>query len=367
MNSPVRLGVIGLGSIGSRYAQDVLDGYVPRLKLTAICNRSQKSLRQFDPHAQLQHFSSAEDLIRAGSVDAVLIATPHYSHTTIGIAALQAGLHVLVDKPISVHTADCQRLLQAHQDKTLVFAAMFNQRTDPRYAKLRDMVQSGELGQINRINWIVTDWFRSAIYYSASKWGATWAGEGGGILMNQCPHQLDLWQWIFGMPASVRAFCQFGRYHDIEVEDDVTTYMEYADGATGVFVATTGEAPGTDRLEVAGDLGRVVVEGDKFIFDKNKIATSVFVRTSTDGFAKSPVRRTTLKFKKRGTQHRGIMLNFVNAILDGEQLLARAEEGIRSVELANAMIFSSMRKQMVRLPLDPDAYGVLLKKLCCQE
>ena len=355
----LRLGIIGLGNMGRAHAAVILAGKVPRCRLTAVCDAREDSLAGFPDAAR---YTVSGDLIRSGQVDAVLIATPHYSHTTIGIEALGAGLHVLVEKPISVHKADCERLIAAHRSKKQVFAAMFNQRTDPYYIKLRELIQAGELGKIRRINWIITNWFRSAAYYASGGWRATWAGEGGGVLLNQCPHNLDLWQWLFGLPSKVRAHCQIGRYHDIEVEDNVTAFLEYPDGATGVFITSTGEAPGTNRLEVTGERGRVVIENDRFLFTRNEVEMSEFSRTTPHAFAAPAIWNVEIPVSGHGGQHVEILDNFTRAILDKLPLIAPAAEGIRSVELANAMILSSFTDRTVDLPLNSAVYARFLKK-----
>ena len=345
----LRLGIIGLGNMGQFHANAIAAGKITDCHLAAVCDPDG---RQLVRHLPARGFLSSSELINSGEVDAVLIATPHYSHTTIGIEALGAGLHVLIEKPLSVHKADCERLLAAHRGRKQVFAAMFNQRTDPHYLKLREMIRDDELGTIRRINWIVTHWFRTAVYYASSSWRATWAGEGGGVLLNQSPHQLDLWQWLFGMPTKVRAFCQFGRYHDIEVEDDVTAYFEYENGTTGVLITSTGEAPGTDRLEIAAEKGRVIIQDGRFYWTRNEVPMSKFSKESPDGFAKPQTSEMEFPIAGHGGQHNEVLQNFVNAILHGERLIAPAEEGIYSVELANAMVFSSATDMTVSLPLD---------------
>ena len=355
----VRLGIIGLGNMGSGHADKLLSGAVHRCDLAAVCDPAPEKFARF-PKAK--GFTRSEELVRSGTVDAVLIATPHYDHTTIGIDALQHGLHVLVEKPISVHKADAQRLIAAHQNPKQVFAAMFNQRTDPYYQKVRELIQHGELGRVRRVNWIITNWFRTEAYYKLGSWRATWAGEGGGVLLNQCPHNLDLFQWLFGIPNRVRGFCRFGRYHDIEVEDDVTAYFEYADGAAAVFIASTGEAPGTNRLEVAAENGRLVFENDVLLFTKNETPMSEFSRAATKAFATPATNELKFTFPDHGGQHVEVFQNFVNAILDGTPLIAPAPEGIHSVELANAILFSSARNQTVDLPLDAAAYEKHLKE-----
>jgi predicted dehydrogenase len=356
----VRLGIIGIGSMGSVHAQNVIEGKIPRCELTAICDPNAERLQRF---SSVEKFSSAEDLLSRSKTDAVLIATPHYAHTTIGIQALESGRHVLVEKPISVHKADAERLIAAHRRPDQVFAAMFNQRTDPYFLKLRRLVKSGELGSVRRVNWTITNWFRTDAYYQSSDWRATWAGEGGGVLLNQCPHNLDLYQWIFGMPAKVRAFCRFGRYHDIEVEDDVTAYLEYADGMTAVFIASTGEAPGANRLEVAAENGKVVIENDQFLFSRNEVPMSEFSRTDPGRFSAPPIWEIKIPIEGHGPQHNGILANFVAAILDRTPLISPAEEGINALELANAFLLSTLEDRTIELPIDSALYEKHLNQL----
>lgn len=353
--------MIGLGNMGRSHCNNLLAGKVPGCELAAVCDLDPEAMK---PYKDLPGFTDSKELIRSGAVDAVLVATPHYSHTTIGIDALQQGLHVLVEKPLSVHKADCERLIAAHKSKKQVFAAMFNQRTDPSYQRVRELVRGGELGKIRRINWIITSWFRTECYYASGGWRATWGGEGGGVLLNQCPHNLDLYQWIFGLPSKVRGFCQLGRYHDIEVEDDVTAYFEYPDGATGVFITSTGEAPGTNRLEIVGEQGRLVLENDKLIYTRNEVQMSEWSRTTDRGFEKPAIWNCEIPLPgDRGEQHIGIMKNFTNAVLKGEKLISPAAEGIHSVELGNAILFSSLLGKTVDLPLSGAAYERALKKL----
>jgi predicted dehydrogenase len=347
--------------MGQFHARNILEGKIARCELAGIYDPVQERLRKFPA---LTAYSSSQALADSDEVDAVLIVTPHYGHTTIGIEALQAGKHVLVEKPISVHKGDAERLIRARKDQGQVFAAMFNLRTDPRYQKVKQLLTAGELGALRRVNWVVTDWFRSDAYYRSSPWRATWAGEGGGVLMNQCLHNLDLWQWFFGMPKSVRAFCRFGRYHEIEVEDDVTAYLEYSDGTTGVLVTATGEAPGANRLEIVGERGRLTLEDGNLRFKRNEIPMADFARTSPELFATPPVWDITVPVAPGGgSQHVGILNNFVSAILDGAPLIAPAEEGLNSVELANAMILSSVEGKTVELPLDSAVYEALLQRL----
>ena len=363
MTENVRIGIVGVGSMGAVHAKDMLAGKISRATLSAVCDTDPEALARFPEPKQ---FASSQALIASGSVDAVLIATPHYDHTPIAIDALAAGLHVLTEKPLAVHKADCQKMLLAYEQRpkrSQVFAEMFNLRADPRFIALRALIQAGQLGTLRRVNWIITDWFRTEAYYRSGGWRATWRGEGGGALLNQCPHNLDLWQWLFGMPVRVHAFCGFGRFHDIEVEDQVTAYLEYESGASGVFVTTTGEAPGTNRLEVAGDLGKVVLDADGLRFTRNEASMMDVLKHSPDRYTMPKTTTEVTPLAPGGPWHNVITQNFVNAILDGEVLIAPAHEGLASVELSNAMIYSGLTKKTVELPLDAEMYAAELSRL----
>src|SRR5579859_4311404 len=357
----VRLGIIGMGNIGRHHAEYLRAGKVDRCELTAVCSTSPGRLENYLP---LKVYGDGEELIRSGIVDAVLIATPHYQHTTLGIAALEHGLHVMIEKPISAHKADAERLIAAHKKrKRLVFAGMFQLRAEPRYLKIRKLIQSGELGDIARVSWIITDWYRTEAYYASGGWRATWKGEGGGVLLNQCLHNLDTLQWLCGMPSRVRGFCQLGRYHDIEAEDNVTAYLEYPNQATGVFITSTGEAPGTNRFEIAGTRGKIVLEKDRLHFTRNEVSMTEFSRTSKVGFLKPDVWNVEIPIENAATPHATLMQNFVDAILDGAPLIAPGEEGIHSVELANVMLYSSLIGETVDLPMSAAAFEKKLKQL----
>ena len=356
----VRIGIVGLGNMGHVHAQQILAGKITRLELGAVADLDPAKLARAP---QVKGFKTADDMMASGLIDAILIATPHYAHTTIGIAALKAGLHVMVEKPISVHRADCERLIAAYKgrEQKQIFAAMFNQRTDRYYQKIRELIQSGELGEIRRVNWIITNWFRTHAYYSSGGWRATWVGEGGGVLLNQCPHNLDLFQWMFGMPVTLSANCQFGKYHDIEVEDDVTATMTFSNGATGVFITSTGEAPGTNRLEITAERGKLVYEDAKITYVRNEQEMSAFSRTTSEAFSAPATWQITIPAAGHGGQHNEVLQNFTDAILDGAKLVAPAPEGIHSVELANAMLISAWTEKPVSLPINGKKYERLLK------
>ncbi|HIG84754.1 MAG TPA: Gfo/Idh/MocA family oxidoreductase [Verrucomicrobia bacterium] len=357
----IRYGIVGLGNMGRAHRQSILDGKIEGLSLTAICDILESLPEKRDGEAQ---FTDVDEMIQSGEIDAIHICTPHPSHRKIGIKALEADLHVLMEKPLAVDKADCQALIQSYKDTGMkrVFAAMFNQRTDPHYTTLKDLIDTNQLGEIRRVHWSVTDWFRTEYYYAMGGWRATWKGEGGGVLLNQCPHNLDLFQWLFGMPQRVTGFLGFGRYHQIEVEDDATLLFQYNDGKNATFITSTGEAPGVNRLEVIADQGVVTVEENNILWNKNEVTSSEFSANSMSGFSKPETSIVNIPIEGRGGQHIEIIQNFINSIREGEELISPAMEGINSVELANASLLSAWKGKTIELPMDASKYASILKE-----
>ena len=359
----VRIGIIGMGNMGRFHANDLLEGKVARGELTAVGSTSPHKLEEYKEKG-VQVFGSGEEMIASGAIDALLIATPHYQHTSLGIAALEAGLHIMVEKPISAHKADAERLIAAAVARPeLKFGGMFQLRVEPRYQKIRELMQGGELGDLVRVIWVMTDWFRSEAYFQSGGWRATWKGEGGGVLLNQCLHQLDAMQWITGMPSQVRSHVGIGKWHDIEVEDDVTCYMEFANGATGAFITSSGETPGSNRFEIAGTKGRLILENDTLTLTRNEVPSDEWCKTSKIGFQKPETTVEEIPIPGADAAHATLMTNFVNAILDGEGLIAPGVEGLGSVELANVMVYSGLLNESVDLPMDGAAWEAKLNEL----
>jgi predicted dehydrogenase len=360
----IRLGIIGMGNIGKYHADYLLNKKINRCELVAVCDAVTAPLDKFKP---LKIYGDGELLIKSGEVDAVIIATPHFQHTTLGIAAFENGVHAMVEKPISSHKADAERLIAAHKKfPKVTFAGMFQLRVEPRYEKIRALIRNGDLGEITRVNWINTDWFRTEAYYASGGWRATWKGEGGGVLLNQCLHNLDTLQWLCGMPKKVRGFCQLGKFHNVEVEDNITVYLEWPNGATGTFISSTGEAPGANRFEIVGTRGTLVLENNKLIFTRNAADMIEFSKTAKQGFVKPESHIEEVPFVNAVLPHATMVQNFVNAILDGEPLIAPGEEGIHSVELANVMVFSSLLEQTIELPMCGAAWEKKLNQLIAE-
>ncbi|WP_042458139.1 Gfo/Idh/MocA family protein [Neobacillus dielmonensis] len=354
----IKVGIIGIGNMGKSYALTLDQGLIAGAELSAVCGRNtQQEWVTTNLKAEVKFFDDENAFFNEAKMDALLIATPHYSHPELAMKAFAKGMHVLLEKPAGVFTKNVIEMNQAAAKSGKVFSMMFNQRTNPLYQKLRNLILAGELGEIKRTNWIITDWYRSQSYYDSSHWRATWKGEGGGVLLNQAPHQLDLWQWTTGLePKRVHGFCHNGKYHDIEVEDDVTAYVEYENGATGVFIASTGEAPGTNRFEIQGDRGKIVVENNALTFYRLTQSEREFNATYKGGFGKPECWTIDIPVAGENTAHQGIIQNWIDAITKGTPLLAPGEEGIKGVELANAIYLSSWLNQTIELPVNPDFY-----------
>ncbi|NLB38958.1 MAG: Gfo/Idh/MocA family oxidoreductase [Clostridiales bacterium] len=354
----VRLGIIGFGNMGAGHTKNYLDGRMPEIEITAVADRkpARLELARETLGNDVAYFAEGSELIKSGACEAILIAVPHYQHPELAMQAFDNHVHVMCEKPAGVYTKQVREMNEAAAKSDVVFGMMFNQRTHHVYRKMHEMVVGGQLGTLKRVNWIITDWYRTQSYYDSGAWRATWEGEGGGVLLNQCPHNLDLLQWICGMPARVRAFCHEGKWHDIEVEDDVTAYLEFENGATGVFITSTGDAPGTNRFEVLGDLGRLICEDDKLYYSKLDESERTFSKTEKQGFKRPPQTDSIVETDGQYEQHSGVLNAFAAAILRGEPLIAGGQEGINGLMLSNAMHLSSWKNEMVSLPIDEDEF-----------
>ena len=357
----IRLGIIGIGNMGSEHCRMILAGKTPELCVAAVADPRED--RQAWARRTLPEgtpiYADGMTLIEDGKCDAVLIATPHYLHPELSEAALRHGLHVLCEKPVGVYTAQIAPVLAAAKASGKTFALMFNQRTNCVYRRLKALLDSGELGQMKRVTWTITDWYRSQAYYDSGTWRATWDGEGGGVLLNQCPHQLDLLQWLCGMPTKVHAFCHEGKWHDIEVEDDVTAYLEFPSGATGVFIASTGELPGTNRLEIACDGGKIICENNQLLLWRLPMPETSF-RQSQQAYPHPEITPELLETDGDNPQHMGVLNAFAAHLLHGTPLIAEGAEGLNSLALSNAMHLSAWTGETVAFPMDEDRFAALL-------
>ena len=368
-NDKIHIGIIGFGNMGTNHFNNIMKGKCPEVEVSAIADINPERLdaakKAFEEYSandsslnEPVYFDNADDMMDPGLIDSVLIAIPHYDHPTYAIKAFRKGLHVMCEKPAGVYTLQVREMMaEADKHSELVFGMMFNQRTNCVFRKMREIVKSGELGEIRRTNWIITNWYRPQAYYDSGAWRATWSGEGGGVLLNQCPHNLDLWQWICGLPVMIDAKLHYGKWHDIEVEDDVTAYAEYENGATGVFITSTGDTPGTNRFEITLDGGKLVCEDTKKL-TLYRLATSEpeFSRTNKKPFGKPECEIINVETDGENPQHSGVLNAFAGAVLRGEKLVADGREGINGLMISNAMHLSSWTGKPVSLPFDEELF-----------
>lgn len=362
----VRLGVIGFGNMGTGHCNIVKSGRVPKMELTAICDISEARCDAAKAeYPDVAVFGEATELYKSGLCDVVIVAVPHYDHPRLVAEAFSYGLNVITEKPAGVYTKQVLEMNEAAEKSGKLFGIMYNQRTNPIYQKVRELVQNGYLGHIKRISWVITDWYRSQSYHDSCAWRSTWKTEGGGTLINQNPHQLDLWQWMFGMPDKITSFVSFGKYYDIEVEDDVTAYFEYENGTTGTYITSTGEAPGTNRLEIACDMGRVVVENNTITFDRNVVSEREFNKNFKGVFGAPECWKCEIPIYAENERHQGILKNVAEALTTGAELLAPGYEGIKGLTISNAIHYSAWTNKTVDVKNFPheEFYELLQDKI----
>lgn len=362
----IKLGIIGVGNMGTNHAKNVFFGKCPDFELAAVADINPERLKWCKENLsdKIALFDTAEEMLSANIIDACIISVPHYDHPKYAIMCLERNIHVMVEKPVGVYTKQVREMNAAADKSSAVFGVMFNQRTNHIYRKMKELVDSGEYGQIRRTNWIITNWYRPQAYFDSGNWRATWSGEGGGVLLNQCPHQLDLWQWICGMPKKIQANLLYGKWHDIEVEDDVTAIAEYENGATGVFITSTGDACGTNRFEIQMDKAKLIAENDKLELIEFKLSEPEFSKINKDPFGQIETKRVEVETDGKNEKHVGVINAWGRAILFGEPLIADAREGINGLMLSNAMHFSSFLGKAVELPIDEELYyNELMKRV----
>ncbi len=366
MKKKIKVGIIGIGNMGSGHAKFIKLGLCPHIEITAIADINKDRLEWAKKQKfgkNIAYFSDDIEMLDSGLIDACIIAVPHYDHPTLAIECMKRSIHVMLEKPSGVYTKQVKEMNEeADRHPEVVFGMMFNQRTNCVYRKLRELVQSGKYGSIRRTNWLITTWYRPQAYYNSGGWRATWAGEGGGVLLNQCPHQLDLWQWICGMPVKVHAHLQYGKWHDIEVEDDVTAYVEYENGATGVFVTSTGDAHGTNRFEIQMDKAKFVVENNKLTMLEYNMSEPEFTKTNKKAFGSPKAKKVRVKTDHKNLQHVGVLNAWAKTILGDGQLVADGREGLNGLILSNAMHLSSFLGKEITLPFDDEIYYEELMK-----
>ena len=360
----IKFAIVGIGNMGGVHAKKLFDGEVKGATLAALCDVSKEKM----DHAKesygesILYYDDYHKMIADKVADVILIATPHYLHPIIAIEAFENGWNVLTEKPAGVDGAAVEVMNEAAKKSGKAFGIMFNQRTDPLYQALRYYISIGMFGEIKRFVWIISNWYRTQGYYDSAGWRATWKGEGGGVLINQCPHNLDLWQWMIGMPSSIEAHCIKAHYHDISVEDDATIYAGYENGATAVFITSTGEYPGTNRIEVSGSLGKAVAEDGKlklFLLHRDE----TLLRQEKYGFVTDEkVSKIEIPFGTDTNGHLKILQNFTDHLISGAELIAPGYDGINSLTISNAAYLSSWYGRKIDIPYDRKLFTQELSK-----
>lgn len=358
-----KVAVIGIGNIGSAHAECIMSKKIDGMELTEVCDIQVEKLKKFKNNENITTYTDYRQMLNSCLADTVIIAVPHRLHAEIAEEVLKRGKNVLVEKPVDISVSKALHLNSVAKKSGKVFGIMFNQRTDSLFSKAREIVKSGKIGELKSTVWIITNWYRTQSYYNSGSWRATWAGEGGGVLLNQAPHNLDLWQWICGMPKSVIGYCDIGKYHNIEVEDSARLITKFENGAHGIFITSTGEYPGTNRLEVSGDLGKIVLENGTLKCWKLKSSSQETSDFSKDAFAEIDSEFTEYKKESNYETHKIILQNFANAVLYGESLIAAGTDGIYELMLSNAAYLSHWKGNVeVRLPFDNNEFDRLLNE-----
>lgn len=366
----LKVGIVGLGVIGRVHMENLAK--MAQVEMVGLCDFFKEHADKWAQTYNAKAYYSYEEMMDQSGMDAVIIAVPHTEHAAVALAAFERGIHVLCEKPVAVHVKEARKMNDAYaaakgQYPNLVFGMMFQERAWPIYEKTAEIVKSGALGKLTRVTWILTSLFRSQAYYDSGGWRATWRGEGGGILTNQCPHNIDFYQWLFGVPSRISGHANLGKYHNIEVEDEVFAYFEHDNGMIGHFIATTAESPGTNRLEIVGENGKLIAENGRLLYERNHTSTLTFLKESTDGFANVQTETEELEVEKGfefSRPHAHVTEAFVKKALTGQgELIAEGTDGIHSVMISNGIMLSSFKGAAVDVPIDEDEYEMLLRRL----
>lgn len=370
-NKVVRMAIIGIGNMGKKYATMIHNGKINRMVLTAVCGRSEASHTwvKENLNENVTVFSDSDELFLHDELfDAILIATPHKIHPQLTIQAFEHGKHVFCEKPAGVSLIDAKKMEAAAVKADKKYAIMFHNRTYPVIMKLKELMQDNTIGTVNRMILENSIYYRTNFYHLSGSWRSSWAGEGGGLLINQGQHIIDYWLWMFGMPKTVFAEIPFGKYNDFEVDDEATLLMEYADKKTAIFILTTGEIQKEEQLCIIGSMGKIRVSGTKITIEKNEMDAMDYGRTAQINTRDNMKTTSEIITCDMPEEPYEIMLNnFSNAVLDGADLIATGKDGSNALEITNAAYMSAWQNQKVTLPIDVNVYDEMLQEHIEQE
>jgi len=355
----VRFGIVGTGGMGSGHAR-TMQG-IEEIRLAAVCDIAPDVANSVGEEYNVPYMTDYHDLVDLDEVDALIVATPHYFHPEVVVYALEQGKPVISEKPIAVTVAAADAMVEAAQRTGTPFGVMHQTRTEAIWRAAGEITNSGRLGALYRTMMIYAT-FRSQAYYDSAGWRATWKGEGGGVLINQAPHSIDRFTWLGGLPSKVTAVTQT-RGHVIEVEDVAGAMLEYANGATGYIYCSTTEAPTSEIMEFSGEKGKLRIVDDQIRFWEIPDGVHGFSDSSPEMWAHPEMSEVPVEIPEGERGHGAILRNFARHLLYGEDLLSPGVEGLKTVEMINAIIMSGGTGQSVDVPVDRAKYDAYLAEL----
>lgn len=366
----VRMAIIGIGNMGRTYACNIADGFVEGMELTAVCCRNEEGRRWAKERLGegLVLVDSTDKLFELEDVfDAVLIVTPHKIHPELTIKAFEKGYHVFCDKPAGITARDARRMIESGKRAGKAYAMMFHNRTMPVYEKIKEMLTLGEVGELLRIDYVNTKPYRTKCYHTSSPWRSSFEHEGGGLLINQGQHYLDLWQWLFGMPKRLTATIDYGKYNDFTVDDNCTIYMEFAGGVRGRFFSSTGEPAGEERIEVVGTKAKLVCLDGTLTVSRYERSTKEWYETNTEPFGKLKIEKEVITYEPCKAPYVVMLQNFSDHLRKGVALIADGYDGYRTLQLSNAAYTSSWLEKEIELPVEETVFAQLLNEAVKKE
>jgi len=366
----IRIGIAGIGFIAEEYIKLITAGRIQNAEVRALSSRNRSHMEAVKEKYQLDAvlFTDYEAMLSSGLIDAVMICTPHFHHPGMAIKAIRRGIHTMIEKPVGIFPEELRELaesLQTHPD--VKAGVLYCRRTNPIYQQIKDFLDSGELGQLKRVTWIITNAsvYRTQAYYNSATWRGTYVGEGGGLLLNQVSHHIDMLVWLLGLPKAIQANCYSAVERNIEVENEVSITMEYPGQAIGQFISSTREFPGTNRLEISCSKAQLILENEKDLtVRKLGVEETEFNRTTNIPFAFIPYEEEIHNFEpyENPEIQARIVNNFISAVTDGKPIACPVEDAIRSQQFIIGAYLSSWQEKKLTLPADGKAFTEELKK-----
>lgn len=372
----IRTAIIGVGVMGKKYAEMITAGRVRNMYLSAVVAR-RDSIQEWAEGltntngVKPKVYTSANDLFNnPDEYDAVLIVTPHRTHPDFARRAFQQGKHVICDKPAGITIGQAVQMAKDAKAADRIYGMIFHQRRYPKYNKIKEMLEAKELGDLSRIMLVNSRYFRTASYHRSGSWRSSWCGEGGGALINQGAHILDIWQWLFGMPNEIYADIPFGKYNSFMVDDEATIHMRYKDDMTAVFMLTTGEAIWEERLEIIGSKGKILLENDTLHIWRYSSDSNEYIKTQqVTSRENMECLEEIIQFEKAEEPYVQMLENFADAVIsnDASILTASGESAVNQMMLTNAAYYSAWKGCRVQLPLNAEDYEKALEEQCALE